>query len=284
MKIKIIANKGQLNDIYITDECAKEMLGNVFTVEKIYRNLDGLIEHYVRLSSGGLYYVLPEHFKIVEPPKRIKITATVDQLITSRIPESEAERLSGSVQKVVEFEDDRYGVKMVPGTGTPLKNLWWIRPEYTMPILEEEKESDEAAEEPTLDLSKPVQTRDGRKAKVVFVGDDWVVFPVVGVVEGCTTYNTWTKLGVFQTNMKCANDLVNVPEKPEPKYTHFFVPNTRATLDALLKYSVTEEVAKESLGKTFPIKYLNAGAVFPIGGKYYFPLNAVELCSDRTSL
>lgn len=70
-------------------------------------------------------------------------------------------------------------------------------------------------------------------------------------------------------------DLVQVPEAP--KHTHFCVPRTQATLDALLNYHLDEDIAKKSLGKIFPIKELDVNGVLSTENKYWYPLSAVEL-------
>jgi hypothetical protein len=68
---------------------------------------------------------------------------------------------------------------------------------------------------PKLDLTKPVQTQDGRAVRVLCV-DAAEPFSVIGLVEGNSTPCLWTVEGRYFSirAMKCAVDLVNVPEKP----------------------------------------------------------------------
>lgn len=65
---------------------------------------------------------------------------------------------------------------------------------------------------PTLDLSKPVQTRDGRKVRILCT-DRRGPAPVIGLVE-CASSEAlllWSKDGKFSDYIS-PSDLVNVPE------------------------------------------------------------------------
>ena len=64
-----------------------------------------------------------------------------------------------------------------------------------------------------IDLTKPVQTRDGRKVRVLCT-DGPEEFPIAGYVEGATMPSIWASDGKFNPRSNCAYlDLINVPEK-----------------------------------------------------------------------
>lgn len=213
MKIKITAGTAALEDIYIYRVAALEMMGKTFKVEKIYAPTNGTpVEYNFRLASGALYYVHPEHFEIVEPPAKIKITATAKQLCASSIPPFEADRLAGSIQEVIEHGSDAYGVKMATrAPGSPHKVLWWIRVADTVPILDSKPETQPSR---VLDLSKPVQTRSGSPVKVLMVCDDpGILYPVVGLIKGASMPAFWNRDGINYTAKDSGNELINVPAK-----------------------------------------------------------------------
>jgi len=66
--------------------------------------------------------------------------------------------------------------------------------------------------DPTLNLSKPVETRDGRAVKLITVSghDPW---PVVGYIEDHDKPQCWTISGKFTLGLVCNTDLVNVEVK-----------------------------------------------------------------------
>lgn len=66
-----------------------------------------------------------------------------------------------------------------------------------------------------IDWNKPVQTRDGRKVRVLCT-DGPGSLPVIGIIEGCETCSCWTLEGVRFKNYSPEHptDLINVPEQP----------------------------------------------------------------------
>ena len=64
-----------------------------------------------------------------------------------------------------------------------------------------------------IDLTKPVQTRDGRKVRVLCT-DGPEEFPVAGYVARAKRPTVWTRGGHYNLNLREAEiDLINVPEK-----------------------------------------------------------------------
>jgi len=68
----------------------------------------------------------------------------------------------------------------------------------------------------TFDPTKPVQTRDGRKAEIL--GTDFKSdYPIAAVVThrcGTQTVNSYTRDGHYYANKTpCSHDLINVPQK-----------------------------------------------------------------------
>lgn len=70
----------------------------------------------------------------------------------------------------------------------------------------------------TLDLTKPVQTRDGRKVRILCT-DDRGNYPVIGIIE-CPDkvedeLETWTLSGkaIAWEDGDAVDDLINVPDK-----------------------------------------------------------------------
>ena len=71
--------------------------------------------------------------------------------------------------------------------------------------------------EKKLDLTKPVQTRDGRKVRVLATDRKGAAYyPVLGLLtqaDGEETVESWTLVGEFYSGDTDEADLVNVPEK-----------------------------------------------------------------------
>ena len=63
---------------------------------------------------------------------------------------------------------------------------------------------------PPLDLTKPVQTRDGRKVRVLCT-DGPGEWPVLGIVEGRIGVDKWDTAGRFSFSSENPYDLVNPP-------------------------------------------------------------------------
>lgn len=66
-----------------------------------------------------------------------------------------------------------------------------------------------------LDLTKPLQTRLGEKAELVYDGisGDWPLAVVVHLNVGVKTLRTYTREGVLYNNEDSMSNLMNVPEK-----------------------------------------------------------------------
>lgn len=69
----------------------------------------------------------------------------------------------------------------------------------------------------TLDLNKPVQTRDGRKARIICTDKKGTKFSIVALwemVEGKEIINVYTENGKARSNeVDSPDDLINVPEE-----------------------------------------------------------------------
>lgn len=67
-----------------------------------------------------------------------------------------------------------------------------------------------------IDFTKPVQTRDGRKVRILCTDSDHPHYPVVGLVENISS-GTWTLDGKYQIAPVDTGvdevDLINVPEE-----------------------------------------------------------------------
>ena len=75
-----------------------------------------------------------------------------------------------------------------------------------------------------LDLSKPVQTRGGRKVHILCADINAVIgepvyLPVIGIMPGTMEIGRWDKNGHASSGLDSKDDLINVPEK-YVKYTN----------------------------------------------------------------
>lgn len=72
---------------------------------------------------------------------------------------------------------------------------------------------------PKLDLTKPVQTRDGHPVRILEIGLR-SEYPVVGIISrpGYDEVETWTLDGAFVSSDEHPDDLVNVPETVKRYY------------------------------------------------------------------
>lgn len=72
---------------------------------------------------------------------------------------------------------------------------------------------------PKLDLTKPVQTRDGRPVRILAT-DLRSEYPVTGIIShpGYDEVETWTLDGAFVSSDEHPDDLVNVPETVKRYY------------------------------------------------------------------
>jgi hypothetical protein len=66
-----------------------------------------------------------------------------------------------------------------------------------------------------IDWMKPVQTRNGRKVRVLCTDAPNSQYPVIGLIEGDGTPETWTIGGVYAANGGTSNfDIINTPDPP----------------------------------------------------------------------
>ena len=63
----------------------------------------------------------------------------------------------------------------------------------------------------TLDLTKPVQTRDGQPVKIITTEGRYPEFPIVGYIGSSEYLELWALDGSNRMTRRC-DDLVNVPE------------------------------------------------------------------------
>lgn len=73
-----------------------------------------------------------------------------------------------------------------------------------------------------IDITKPVQTRDGRKVLgLTRIDAKGIVFPIVGLIEGEDSPKNWKNDGSFyRDEYNSHNDIVNVKEKKIVPLTH----------------------------------------------------------------
>lgn len=78
-----------------------------------------------------------------------------------------------------------------------------------------------------LDLTKPVQTRDGRPVRILCM-DRKGEYPVVGLVteNNRECVRSWPTSGRFYVDDIQGLDLINVPPKPVKCYTHVYLVGT----------------------------------------------------------
>jgi hypothetical protein len=90
-----------------------------------------------------------------------------------------------------------------------------------------------------FDPNKPVQTRDGRKARIL-CADLRGIYPIVAVVDNEFTEDVarFTATGHFWSDQLTHSDLINIPEKRiVDVYTHFYADGSIAVRDYLMNYS-----------------------------------------------
>ena len=71
--------------------------------------------------------------------------------------------------------------------------------------------------ETKLDVTKPVQTRDGRKARIICTDLKYDVYPICAIItmpNGNELAASFTSDGRLNANTITTHDLVNFPEKP----------------------------------------------------------------------
>jgi hypothetical protein len=65
-----------------------------------------------------------------------------------------------------------------------------------------------------IDWTKPVQTRDGQKVRVLCTDGPDSQYPVIGLIDG-GGLETWTIGGVYAANVATSNlDIINTPDPP----------------------------------------------------------------------
>jgi len=66
-----------------------------------------------------------------------------------------------------------------------------------------------------IDWTKPVQTRGGRKVRVLCTDAPDSQYPVIGLIDGSGDPETWTIGGVYAANGATSNlDIINTPDPP----------------------------------------------------------------------
>lgn len=101
----------------------------------------------------------------------------------------------------------------------------------------------------TFDPTKPVQTRDGRPARILCTDYDNGQYPIVGIVrmaDGRSSLRTFTRNGTAVVGLRkeTDNDLVNVPTQEE-KYYICYSHRTDDRTQVLLSSS-DEEAARKA--------------------------------------
>lgn len=88
----------------------------------------------------------------------------------------------------------------------------WISDETSEPGFITWKDGDKQMEH-KLDLSKPVQTRDGRSVELLTTNGQGIV-PIVGYISNYEHISVWYANGLYWNgNNESINDLVNIPER-----------------------------------------------------------------------
>lgn len=66
-----------------------------------------------------------------------------------------------------------------------------------------------------LDLTKPVQTRDGRKARIICTDANHTMYPVVGLIttEGIESPYSFALNGQYDTREELSIDIINIPQR-----------------------------------------------------------------------
>lgn len=108
---------------------------------------------------------------------KVRVTATTGELENSAIPPVDAAKMAGAICNGIQGSYD--WTVWVPGDCT---KSWAVRNQDVQLL-------------PSLDLTKPVQTRDGRKVEIKFVDESLDTYPVVGVVvepDGKRFCENWT--------------------------------------------------------------------------------------------
>lgn len=136
---------------------------------------------------------------------KVRIKADVKELLTQGIPEDEAEKLSGQVVEATKEGGTYYLPVSENASRRPGASVWSFYNTDGRFIEELPSQG--------LDLTKPVQTRDGHPVEIKFV-DDQLRYPVVGVMtrsDGTKVALAWNVDGSY-CSTSCESDLVQAPE------------------------------------------------------------------------
>ena len=99
----------------------------------------------------------------------------------------------------------------------------------------------EPADQPSLDLTKPVQTRDGRKVRLLCT-DGPGELPVVGFIEDNVTTTQWPVGGEYYGGALRNFDLVNTPAAPRTFERWFNVYDTREITSHVDRHDADDEI------------------------------------------
>jgi len=99
---------------------------------------------------------------------------------------------------------------------------------------------------PSLDLTKPVQTRDGRKVRVLCT-DGPGSRPVIGIIDGNKGPSTWclngaTSEGWFNPDLESESALINTPATPRTFERWFNVYDTREITSHVDRHDADGEI------------------------------------------
>ena len=99
---------------------------------------------------------------------------------------------------------------------------------------------------PSLDLTKPVQTRDGRKVRVLCT-DGPGSRPVIGIIDGNKGPSTWclngaTSEGWFNPDLESESALINTPATPRTFERWFNVYDTGEITSHVDRHDADDEI------------------------------------------
>lgn len=98
----------------------------------------------------------------------------------------------------------------------------------------------------TLDLTKPVQTRDGRRARIIATDVKWPEYPICAIVEtgyGEERCEAFSLDGKFILHEECPTDLINVPEEAFAYFNLYedFCCRHNSEAEAKLNFNASEQ-------------------------------------------
>lgn len=93
---------------------------------------------------------------------------------------------------------------------------WSAKSDDSFNLVPDEEETKGAKPMKTLDVTKPVRTRDGRKARILcsdFVSKDFPIVAAVTQDDGTEATNYYTLAGCYwRSESACSDDLINIDE------------------------------------------------------------------------